>query len=304
MRLYGRILAGWLLMSSCGIEEGFQESSVESDSLFPKFQIPCQEINRDNAPFRIDFDYRFDGGYFQDHPERQNALESAALLWQRIITEDQPDRNPESIKVTDEVTDQELEIQLSEPIDDILVFVFAFSLSSPSLKAYGGNRYERGDMENSDGLNKKDISPYTGYITFNTNPNRSWFFDQSLDSSDDIPRETHYDFISTAAHELGHVLGFLTSEYDEASLREGNQFIGHHAMAWNEGAPIPLEEDSSHIDFSMQKGLRADLNQYHTMHGSVPEQGVRWLPTILDAKMLQDIGYDIEPNCVPSIYEP
>ena len=275
------------------------ETEAEEAEPFPQFRLNCQHITRENAPFDIRFHYQFDKGYFSDNPKRQNTLETAALIWQRIIAEDMPAVDQGSFNMTDDETGIRHTVPLEDPIDDILVVVYAFPLESSSTKAYGGNSYMRSNPENSDGDNAADISPKIGYLVFNTEGSRPWFFDQTPETSDDIPRDTHYDFLSTALHELGHALGFLSGDYEAAGVLGDGFFTGVHATAWNDGEPIPM--DGSHIDWSMQKGLKAADHQYHAMHGAVPEQGVRWLPTMLDALMLKDLGYDIDETCVPDI---
>ncbi|MBD1996991.1 hypothetical protein H6G00_10210 [Leptolyngbya sp. FACHB-541] len=120
------------------------------------------------------------------------------------------------------------------------------------------------------------------------------FFDRTPNTDTDIPGD-RYDFISVAAHELGHVLGFSNGAGGINALfnlTDEENFIGRNARARNGGRPIPLEFfGSSHVKEGYQYG-----GSGKTLMEARFGQGVRSRPTALDAAILDDIGYQINYN--------
>ena len=99
----------------------------------------------------------------------------------------------------------------------------------------------------------------------------------------DGPVPGKQDFISTAVHEIGHVLGIGTAAIYNIQ-RDGDGFAGPNARAVNDGAPVPLEPDG-HV----QDGLRGNT----VLMDPTNRQGQRKTPTEIDLAMLADIGYEI-----------
>src|SRR5690606_37369480 len=91
---------------------------------------------------------------------------------------------------------------------------------------------------------RTDFAPAAGVITFAIDAN--WHFGPTtsgLSSSES-------DFLSTALHELGHVLGFGTA----ASFRNlvaGGVFTGSRAVAVH-GQPVAMSGDGSHFAEGVQ----------------------------------------------------
>ena len=75
--------------------------------------------------------------------------------------------------------------------------------------------------------------------------NDRFFFADSLDFEQNPGEQGQIDFLTLAAHELGHVLGFLDLSFEGFVVN--NQFIGENAVAANGGNPIPLA-DGVHTD--------------------------------------------------------
>jgi hypothetical protein len=270
----------------------------------------------------IRFDYRFDEGQISQHPERKQTLELAAAIWGEILP-DRFERIPPGTKLRFKhpATGDQLVVPMPAHDGDLLVFIFA---GKPDSK---GKAFARPLFSGTDGYddgraaftrrkqpsgqavhtlyqraNGIPYQPWAGMIEFNFAGSRPWFYAQSLDRIDDIPSATHWDFLSTALHELGHILGFVrdSSPFGFTDLVVNDQFTGPGAV-FLDGRPIPLDKDSGHIgDYNSATWngrlilARPHLQQY-LMHGAAhPVQGLRLYPTELDLVMLEDIGYTVD----------
>ncbi|MBO1351675.1 MAG: hypothetical protein EBE86_031850 [Hormoscilla sp. GUM202] len=131
-------------------------------------------------------------------------------------------------------------------------------------------------------INGSDFQPWVGELTFD--PDANWFFDSTPNTDGDIPFGQS-DFISTALHEIGHVLGFGTADIFE-QIGAGGAFDGPNALNVNGGQPIPLEGDLSHVE----EGFLNDT----VLLDPINIRGTRKLPTQVDLALLADIGYEIE----------
>lgn len=75
--------------------------------------------------------------------------------------------------------------------------------------------------------------------------NDRFHYSDSLDFVENPGAPGQIDFLTLAAHELGHVLGFLGLSFE--GFVENNQFIGANAVAANGGNPVDLA-DGVHTD--------------------------------------------------------
>jgi Ca2+-binding RTX toxin-like protein len=75
--------------------------------------------------------------------------------------------------------------------------------------------------------------------------NDRFYYSDSLDFVENPGAPGQIDFLTLAAHELGHVLGFLGLSFE--GFVENNQFIGANAVAANGGNPVDLA-DGVHTD--------------------------------------------------------
>jgi hypothetical protein len=165
------------------------------------------------------------------------------------------------------------------PIDDLLVFVGARALGGSTLAESGPS----GFFLNESRYVGNNFEPWIGTMAFDSGVN--WFFDPTPESANDIPGNS-FDFLSTAIHELAHVLGFGTSAIFE-DLTSGSRFNGSNARAANNGSSIPLSGDLAHI----QDGFL--VNGVETLMDPTTVTGVRTLATPIDVAILADIGYII-----------
>jgi Bacterial pre-peptidase C-terminal domain len=241
--------------------------------------------------FRIQFDYRFDTqGWFT--PARRAALEAAARIWESIIVDEFPDTpagtptpyvlNPE----TDEYAGSGNVFVTDQAIDDVTIFVGARTLGGATL-AVGA---PSGNYTNETRYNGSAFQPWLGSIAFDNSTN--WFFDPTPDTDTDIPIAQN-DFISTAVHEIGHILGFNRSANAFNSLVRNDTFVGTNALAINGGNPIPLQPGGAHLRDGYEFGGSGE-----TLMDPTSSSGGRELPTALDAAILDDIGYTINYNAV------
>lgn len=236
-----------------------------------------------NSPFNIEFDYRFDTqGFFTS--EKRAVLESAAAIWENILR-DEFANTPVGTRVqlvNNPQTDNELsgDFVVDRAIDDVLVFVGARDLqgiAGSTLALAGPAGVISRDREGS------DFEPSIGTIAFNIGTD--WFYDSTPATASDLPTNRQ-DFLSTAAHEIAHVLGFGTSSAFD-NLLSGLNFTGANARARNGGSPLPLS-DSAHILDGYRFGGSGQM-----LMSPFADRGVRKLPTVLDVAVLDDIGYTV-----------
>lgn len=239
--------------------------------------------------FSIKFDYRFDTvGFFT--ADRRVALEAAGALWANLIKDDFPTlpkgtavrlKNPEN-------RDEDVWVNsIEEDVDDLIVFV-GTSEAIPGLGRGGPSGATKTDdpalatalAARRDGT---VFEPWAGSISFKASSN--FFFDQTPATADDIPAPAS-DFITVAAHELGHVLGFSSGCAALLALTSDTTFIGPTAQAIY-GGPVPLATDLGHF----QEGLKTDGGE--TLMDPGMATGTRITPTRLDRAVFIDIGYDI-----------
>ena len=249
--------------------------------------------------FNIEFDYRFDTiGWFT--PEKRNALEAAADIWETIIQDDFPNIPAGTVTngVINPVTGRPLEsVTNRSVIDDVLILVGAGDLGysgssvngSPVLAqaAPGGTQESR--------ITGNVFQPWLGSIAFDVDFGSSptqWFFDPTPNTRNDLPID-RIDFLSTALHEIGHILGIGSSQafaqltdYMYPAPAPDRGFFGSNTKAINGGRPIPLS--GGHI----QEGYQFNGSGETLMDVEIAE-GIRTLPTVLDIAILDDIGYSV-----------
>ncbi|MEM7542151.1 MAG: PEP-CTERM sorting domain-containing protein [Pseudomonadota bacterium] len=261
------------------------------------------------AALTIEFDYTYDTrGFFTDEitgapiQNRRAILEAAGSVfssftdnlsainpgagdsWQVTITHPSLDGAP--VTLVNEII----------PADTLRIFVggsplgpgvLGFAGSGGQLSATGSSAFvdavnTRGQGVTS-GATATDTAPWGGYIWFNSFHN--WYFD-----IDPIGLTTgNPDFLTTATHEIAHILGIGDSDA-WAALVNNNQFFGSASMSLH-GGPVDLDPFNSHwaegtlsvVDGIVQETL---------LDPSTPA-GERQLMTALDFAALQDIGWEV-----------
>lgn len=240
---------------------------------------------------KIAYDYRFDSlGFFETAASR-GVLEEAARQW-GVVLYDDFDEIPTgtTIYVRDpQDTSQESYLTLDSPIDDLLVFVGSAPRAS---SAAGSSATALIPSEDDDPVLRAallerwegdDFEPWTGWIQFNSD--RDWFFDETFGTDDDLP-DGATDALTTAVHELGHVLGIGPGGAFARLVQDGT-FVGPHAMAVY-GGPVPLADAYGHI----AEDVTIDGQTPIMATGRI--RGRRYAITRLDIAMMADIGYQIE----------
>lgn len=235
---------------------------------------------------QIVFDYRFDDAGFFDPPERREALEDAAQIWTARLTDDFPARPADDMLLTvdpeDPYSEEPLYVTLEEEVDDLIIFTACSEdLTSQGLTSImSGSTFfmvdENGEIiltPDDERFAASDYQPWVSSISFHCSEN--WSFDNSPET-DDPPAGT-VDFLSVAAHEIGHALGCAASVPAFAALIEDGNFVGPAATA-AAGGPIAI--DDGH--FAEPGYLMSPLSA--TRFPSETEFGI-----------LTDLGYEVVP---------
>ena len=235
--------------------------------------------------FQISFDYRFDDAGFFDDPARRAALDAAAALWEGVIGDEFADvpagtgfrvRDPEDLSAFRSVV-------LAEPIDHVRIFVGAAPMEGALARAASTGYSAAGDVyrarisEDFRGTGPvTDFEPWAGTMAFDSDADWSFALDR--------PVAGRSDFLTTAAHEIGHILGIGRSGAYEARIVEGT-FAGPNAMSVNGGAPVPLADGGFHVaDGFAGGGVLLDPTSM---------RGERKGPSAVDLAILADIGYEV-----------
>lgn len=282
----------------------------------PAEVVPCETLETRSLPsaLSIVIDYRFDTNNFFDTQEKKDLFQQVANLYAARITDNLSAISPSGTNTwqaafTDPATGQSATVSnLYVGTDTIIVFAGGRDLEGNTLGVGGPGGYsargssswlatvDRRGQSGAAGSNPTDFGPWGGSITFDT-VGTNWFFGTTTEGLD----SNEADFMSVAMHELGHILGFGTSDSFDHYV-SGGKFIGTKATAEYDGSGNPpLNSDDSH----WADGV-ADNGQETAMDPAIL-LGTRKLFTNLDWAALDDLGWTLtstNPAASPVITTP
>ncbi len=247
------------------------------------------------ANIDIQFDYSYDNGFFSD-ASRKTALNAAASLFESrfadqltaITSSGSNSFNPTFFNPGNP-TGSIVNNDASFAANVVRVYAGGYNFTDNTLGVGGPGGYSCSGFNNFcndaarrgqgvvTGAGAVDVAPWGGSITFDTDTD--WNF-----STASGPSPSQYDFYSVAVHELGHLLGFGTS--DSFSNRvSGMNFLGTAA------GTVGLSSDKGHWaagTLSVYNGA----SQEAAMTTSLAN-GARKHFTDLDFAAMQDIGWQV-----------
>lgn len=281
----------------------------------------------DNS-FDIKFDYRFDNNGFFDDPSRRETLEKAAEVWENLIQEDLPSV-PSGIEfgVTSPIDGTRTPITLTEPIDDLLIFVggasspFSGSASLPHGKTCSCRlccppAAQQGEMSSPQAtqiqvaplaqaivtgsnavgtvfdnrLNGSNFTPWAGSISFNDSPT----------FSDSSSAEWFFDTTPEPNESIpDNSIDFFTTALHEIGHVLG---IGTASIFDELGAGGNFRGENT-LAVTEQEGVPLSSTLSHVNPSFTTEEGMalmqprisgRTFPIEIDRAILADIGWEIE----------
>ena len=265
----------------------------------------------------ITIDYTYDNkGFFTDI-NRQALLNRAASYFENNINDSLPALKPApgetfTIEFMNPSDTTGANISLSDRTiaqDEILIFVGSDELGvngsgNPILglgekSASSRTFFSNSDFDNAYTTRKAEASLWGGSISFDIDSGANstdWYFGSDAGSIG----TTQADFLSTAIHEIAHVMGFGTSEnWDNLVL--GENFTGNTSSTIF-GSDVPLEPapDLGHWLDGTESNVKGVLDPQETAMDPSIADGERKLLTDLDYAGLQDIGWEVDSSVYSS----
>jgi len=266
---------------------------------------------------QIEFDYSYDThGFFTNQltgspiQNRRARLEQAASFYTGFtdhlspikpsasnhwsVNIAHPSQLGSSISLTNlTVAENTLRIFVGGSSSSPAVLGFAgtgWGLSATGSQMFEDSVHSRGQL-NTIGEDASDYGLWGGTIWFNDV--HSWYFgEDESDLSTDSP-----DFLTTATHELGHILGYGEADSWSAAINADSFFTGSSAIAAY-GELIPISQFGAHWGEDVLSD-RNGILQEAMMDPSTPF-GQRQLPTTLDYAGFEDIGWQVTAVPLPS----
>lgn len=276
----------------------------------------------DSGPLRIQFDYSRDRSSLFDSQQTRNTLELAGRLVMRSINDrlsaivPNPGQQRNWVATfPDPSTGQPAEVpNLRVNADTLVVYVGGRDWTGSTIARGGFGGFsipETGpfpnqgqldawlafaqDVQSRDqsgvtGNNPTDFATWGGSISFDVS-NRAWYFGTDVDGL----RSNQTDFLSTAMHELFHVLGFgLTGSWNRLTTNSGFSGANSRREYAELGGSGNVPLDGTQHWATPLVGSRGNIS-------SMEERiflGDRQLPTPLDFAGLDDMGWEIDTRSV------
>ncbi|MCA9085618.1 MAG: matrixin family metalloprotease, partial [Planctomycetaceae bacterium] len=260
----------------------------------------------------IQIDYSFDTNQFFADSSRRAILEQVAFEYESRITDSLDAITPSgqnswtatftnpSTGATGTVNNPTI------PANTVIVYVGGRDLPSGlGLGGPGGysasgsaswfqaieGRGEAGVVRNS--TTDTDFAPWGGSISFDNRV--TWNFSTSQ------PTSGQNDFYSVALHEMGHLLGFGTSESFTNNINRRGQFDGTNSVQVF-GGSVPLFSDNSHFASGTMSTLPGTTTAQEAALDPELTTGTRKLLTALDWAAFDDLGWDVSAVAAPMDY--
>jgi hypothetical protein len=257
------------------------------------------------AGLRFQFDYRYDRFGFFDDLARRESLEAAGRVVTRYVDElsalvPEGDNGWDAFVTRPDGGGSLLVSDLPIPQDTMLIFVGGNNTpgilaQSTDLAPVGSGDPEwratvkdRGQVGAAD-RPPTDVGPSGGTISFNNNLTEvPWHFGLSVAGLE----AGEFDFITVAAHELIHLLGFGLARSFDTYVNAQGQFIGPEAVAVGSttNLTLRLDEGEAHWRSGTKSPWNGQLQEALLAPGIYA--GRRALPTLLDRAALRDIGWE------------
>ena len=254
----------------------------------------------------IAFDYSYDTSGFFNPQARRDVLEAVAAIFEARLNDDLLAINPGGVNTWsarfNHPSDgsQQVVNNLQVPADTLIVYVGAQNLGSglavggpggfnvSGTQSFVDNLISRGESGvDIDGNNDTDLAPWGGTISFSTNT--TWNFTMNE------PANGQNDLYSVAVHELGHVLGFGTTQ-SYHNLVDANVRLNGPNVVAEYGEPVPLTgHDNAHFQTGISSFLPGTSVMQETAFDPQITTGTRKHLTTLDWGALDDIGWDVAP---------
>jgi hypothetical protein len=264
----------------------------------------------------LQFDYSYDHGGFFASQERRFALEYAASFytgfsdrlsainpgngntWQARFKNPSPGYDQYAFYTVDNLSIQADSVTIFVGASNAVGFSALGQASSMAVKTASGSEQFITDLNSrgqglTSGDGAVDFGALGGSIWFNAA--HDWYF--GLDRAG--LSGGHPDFLTTATHEIGHILGYGTADSWHNLIGVDELFYGPAAMAVY-GGPVPTDGSSHWAEGVMS--LYNGIPQETMMDPSTP-YGERQLPTLLDMAGFKDIGWQTsEVPLPPSLF--
>ena len=171
--------------------------------------------------------------------------------------------------------------------------IVVFAGSDPNLSSLGegGSIWSIPSVRGQNNAPNTDFEPLVGFISFDDNAN--WHFGTTT-----VGLAGKNDFLSTAIHELAHVMGFgIAPSWD--ALVQNNEFTGAKS-AEIFGGNVPLDSGLGHWVDGTKSTAKGVSGEVETAMDPTITVGERKLLTDLDYAGLQDIGWEVNSSVYSS----